>query len=94
LTEYLLEVTGTLPSVSPLQNISDSNVQLNSDELSASESCCTYLYTQTLMLFFSSSWMIGKTVDAESVQRLRTSLKQILYVNRFVVWRKYYYCKS
>jgi hypothetical protein len=89
LTAYLLEVTGTIPSVSPLQNISDSKFQLNSDELSAFESCCTYLYTQTRMLFFMSSWMIGKTVDTESVQHLRTSLKHTLSINCLIVWRKY-----
>ena len=93
LTEYLLEVTGTLPSVSPLQkhqwhlaehttshphsSISNPS-RCISETTEASESCCPYLYTQTLMLLFRSSVMIGKTVVALSVQRLKTSLKKDL----------------
>ena len=93
LTEYLLEVTGTLPSVSPLQkhqwhlaeyttshphsSISNPS-RCISETTEASESCYPYLYTQTLMLLFRSSVMIGKTVVALSVQRLKTSLKKDL----------------
>lgn len=58
-------------------SISNSNCCISETE--ASESYCAYLYTQTLMLFFRSSWMIGRTVEALSVQRVKTSLKIKMY---------------
>ena len=40
-----------------------------------------HLYTQTLMLFFISSLIMGKTVVVLSTQRVKTSLKMGKKIN-------------
>jgi hypothetical protein len=78
LIEYLVEVTGTFPSVSPLRIsviIECTTITFKHANLKGASIMYAYLYTQTLMLFFISSGIIGKIVVGLSTQLLKTSLK-------------------